>query len=1644
MSYTKGTKVWFPDKELGWISGQVTSKETNEAGQIVLSFVDEKGKESTVNASSEASLLSSEGLPPLRNPPLLENQEDLANLSNLNEPSVLHAISTRYHLHLPYTYSGIVLIAINPFYPLQIYGQDMIQSYSGRRKGELEPHLFAIAEEALDCMRRGQTAGGEVGGTADQTIVVSGESGAGKTVSAKYILRYFASVDDPTRPVRRQRQKATTNSSPSAEDAGMSEVERQMLATNPIMEAFGNAKTTRNDNSSRFGKYMEILFDKDQEIVGARIRTYLLERSRIVYQPESERNYHIFYQLCAGAPAKERKDLGLDIDPHKFNYLSQGGSKSAVIPGVDDAVEFGITQKALSTVGVSVEKQWQIFRLLAALLHLGNIQITQSRTDAMISDDDTSLAFATTLLGVPKDEFRKWTVKKQLVTRSEKIVSSLSGPGATVVRDSVAKFVYACIWEYLVAVVNESLMGEGGTAALVAEKFIGVLDIYGFEHFKKNSLEQFFINYANEKLQQQFNAHVFKLEQEEYVREKINWTFIDFSDNQPCIDVIEGKLGILSLLDEESRLPSGADASFVQKLYKQLDVPDNKKIFKKPRFGGSSFTVAHYAVDVEYEAEGFIEKNRDTVPDEHLALLQNTTNTFLKEALDAVLNPPTSASAVAAAPVAPEIPSAINKRSSILSSSHSAGRSPALASMAAPQTALTVSKKPGGRKPTLGSIFKGSLISLMDTISKTNVHYIRCIKPNEKKAAWEWDATQVLGQLRACGVLETIRISCAGYPSRWAFDDFAERYYMLIRSEHWQKELKDVCSLILDDTIKEEDKYQVGLTKIFFRAGMLAYLEALRAERLNALVTLVQKNLRRRVAANRYKALKTSTVRIQAWWRGVQARKQVETLRRETAAVKIQRVGRGFLQRQQYRQSKAAAVKIQSVVRGFQSRRAYKEQRLQLSATNLQRLCKGLLLRKRYEQEIRSVIHLQSCIRRRMARRELQKLKVEARSATKFKEISYKLENKVVELTQALQKREGEKKKLQAQIKDLEEAQAVWTGKHEEASARATELHTELQKPTVPQARFEELQRAKDSTDARLGETLKTIKEREAMVASLGEQIVSQTKLLDERQALLEQATARAADDATTLGSLRSEIAGLRESLNRANALAVLSRNAPPPTSPNLSNGLRALENGPTDISAPMEQRPSKSHNRRHSAGLAIDTGRTRDPDDQNMYDARKAQNAQNRSASVAVFAPDAVSWLKDSSGMPIGYDDPNEQIMRMLEDAEHLDEDVLTGLIKALKIPVPTLQSIPTHKEVVFPAHLIGLVTNEMWKFGLIPESERFLANVMQTIQQHVMSFQNEDAIIPGIFWLSNVHELLSFVCVAEHDIGQGIGPGQDDGIGRPFEWEDYERLVQVVKHDLDSLEYNIYHTWIAETKKKLTKMVVPALIESQSLPGFMTNEGGGRLFNRLIQGSSGPAFSMDDILNILNKIWKALKGYHMEDSVTQQVVAEILKLIGVTAFNDLLMRRNFSSWKRAMQIQYNITRLEEWCKSHDMPEGVLQLEHLMQATKLLQLKKGTQADIDIIYDVCWMLTPTQIQKLITQYHVADYETPIPSEILRAVASRISANDRSDHLLLPSETEEAGPYELPAPRDIEYLETFVPSYLNIPHIRRFAMQAAG
>ncbi|KAF9420455.1 Myosin type-2 heavy chain 1 [Podila epigama] len=1595
-TYIKGTQCWFTDDKEGWISATLTTKDVAADGKVTMTFVDENGKDHVFSSTLAKIEVSNDVLPPMRNPPLLEGTEDLTNLSFLNEPAVLSNIKTRYSHCNIYTYSGIVLIAANPFARVNLYSQDIIQAYSGRRRGELEPHLFAIAEDAYRCMIRDEK---------NQTIVVSGESGAGKTVSAKFIMRYFATADDGGK-------------STDATKAGMSETEEQILATNPIMEAFGNAKTTRNDNSSRFGKFTEIQFDKERNIIGAKIRTYLLERSRLVYQPEFERNYHIFYQLVAGAPPSEKKELDLQ-SIQQFHYLKQGGVQT--INGVDDAAEFEITQRALSTIGISVQVQWHIFRLLAALLHIGNIQVT-GRNDAIISDEDPSLIIASKVLGIPLSEFKKWLIKKQITTRSEKIVSNLKPDQSLIVRDSVAKYIYSSLFDWLVNNINASLSSEAVASKI--HSFIGVLDIYGFEHFKKNSFEQFCINYANEKLQQEFNQHVFKLEQEEYVREKIDWKFIEFSDNQPCIEMIEGKLGVLSLLDEESRMPSGSDQGWCNKLFSQLGTEKHKKWFTKPRFSNSAFTISHYAHAVTYDCDGFLEKNKDTLPDELLNLIKNSDNEFLEEVLM------TSATIGAGGSMSED------KRKSVIN-----------------------------RKPTLGAIFKGSLIQLMDTINSTNVHYIRCLKPNEAKQPWVFDAPMVLGQLRACGVLETIRISCAGYPSRWSFPEFVERYYMLVNSEHWGFDTQKMCSAILEATIKEADKYQVGLTKIFFRAGLLAYMEKLRTDKLNAYATLIQKNMRRFVCQKRYQIVRRAAIKLQCLARKLQAEKAMRELRQERSAVLLQTFLRGYVQRKKFVDNRNHVLRLQCAIRAKAARANFQTLREHAGATKIQQIWRGVMARRQYKKEIRSIILVQSCIRRNKARKALLALKAEARSVNHLKEVSYRLEGKVVELTRALDLAHQQNKSFDAQVASLESQVRSWKEKYElSQQSKSKEIALAAENPTVPKNEFETLKAANVELQSKYNESVEKVRTLDLEIAKLTESLA---KTKEEINKLAAQAKVKH-EDSETVTALKRENQYVREQLAQLSKATGRDTSSFPVTSRSMAPGSNSQ---PQSHAAPLthnhinvdkfensysfaKEAPHKTVTAlpaavavpHHANGIkatpaAPRAGRNRSnstPDiaaleNGVLFKPQKTTNSvfdnlDNHSRTAKTMSSDDWSRRLPRSRPSIHslIEQPEVEIMRILEDEEGLQEEILNGLIKSMKIPSPTLSNLPLIKEIMFPAHMIGLLTTQMWKFGYIKESERLMINVMQAIQQQSMAIVGDDTIIPCAYWLSNVHELLSLICITEQDITREELMAR---CGDDYDWSEYEQLVSTVKYELECLEYNIFHVWMKSLKKQLNKMIIPAIIESQALPGFITNDSG-RFFNKLI--GSGPTFSMDDLLMLFNKIWKAMSCYYVEHSVVRQVMTELLKMVGVTGFNDLLMRRNFCTWKRAMQIQYNITRIEEWCKGHDLPEGTLQLEHLMQATKLLQLKKASHNDIEIIYDVCWMLTPTQVQKLVQNYMIADYEVPVSPDLIKAIAQRVAANEKNDTLMLDAiSLEDAGSFETPEIRDVDLDgERYLPAWL--------------
>ncbi|XP_019883807.2 unconventional myosin-Va [Camponotus floridanus] len=928
--YIKGGRIWVPHPEKVWEAAVLL--ENYKQNQLMLKVQTEES-----NQTKTLEMKSDVDLPPLRNPDILIGKSNLTSLSFLHEPAVLHNLQIRFQRHSIYTYCGIVLVAFNPYNELHIYGNDTIWAYRGQAMGDLEPHIFAVAEEAYMKLERENH---------DQSIIVSGESGAGKTVSAKYIMRYFATIGG---------------------SATETQVEKKVLASSPIMEAIGNAKTTRNDNSSRFGKFIEIQFNEDYHITGASMRTYLLEKSRVVFQTNEERNYHIFYQMCSAAERLPQLYLSYQ---DQFHYLNQGDNPT--IDGVDDLECFDETISALTMLGFTSKQQEDMLRILAAILHLGNVEISNCKVEdakdsevdtesSYISSSDRHLLIISELLDIDIKAMRKWLCHRKIVSMREVFQKPMNVDQAIGARDALAKHIYAELFNWIVVGINNSLQSLSK-----AQYFIGVLDIYGFETFEVNSFEQFCINYANEKLQQQFNQHVFKLEQEEYLKENIEWTFIDFYDNQPCIDLIETKLGILDLLDEECRMPKGSDASWAEKLYTRCS---KSKHFEKPRFSTSAFQIRHFADLVQYETLGFLEKNRDTVIEEQVDVLRGSENKLLKQLLS--------------------------------------DGDPKLAvphirvKVSAQQNTPNVSNKQNGK--TVGSQFRDSLNTLMATLNATTPHYVRCIKPNDAKEAFLYNPTRVVQQLRACGVLETIRISAAGFPSQRIYADFFQRYGCLCQFKEIRRDdLKETCRRILARYINDEDKFKFGRTKVLFRAGQVAFLEKLRAERQRDASTMIQKTVRGFIHHNRYMKIRRSILGLQRCGRGYIARQKAKAVRRERAAIKIQARVKGWLQRRWYLQVKRTILGLQTYARGNMARVRYRIMKDHAAATVIQRFARGYLVRMACRKKLGDIIIVQSCVRRRQAKKIFRRLKAEAKSIEHVRSLNKGLEMKIITLQQKI------------------------------------------------------------------------------------------------------------------------------------------------------------------------------------------------------------------------------------------------------------------------------------------------------------------------------------------------------------------------------------------------------------------------------------------------------------------------------------------------------------------------------------------------------------------------------------------------------------------------------------------------------------------
>ncbi|KAK6162793.1 hypothetical protein DH2020_002634 [Rehmannia glutinosa] len=957
-----GSHVWVEDPELAWIDGEVLEIKGTDA-----TIVTTTGK--TVNSCSYLSIYPKD----TEAPPA--GVDDMTKLAYLHEPGVLYNLASRFALNEIYTYTGNILIAVNPFQRLpHLYDIHMMQQYKGAAFGELSPHLFAVADACYRAI---------INEHGSQSILVSGESGAGKTETTKMLMRYLAFMGGRS-------------------DTEGRTVEQQVLESNPVLEAFGNAKTVKNNNSSRFGKFVEIQFDKHGKISGAAVRTYLLERSRVCQVSDPERNYHCFYMLCA-APPEELKRFKLG-DPRKFHYLNQ--SNCYEVANVDDAREYLETRNAMDIVGINQDEQEAIFRVVAAILHLGNVEFVKgSEVDSSKLKDDKAryhLQTAAELLMCSEKALEDSLCKRVIVTPDGSITKPLDPAAAVTSRDAFAKTMYSRLFDWIVDKINNSIGQDPN-----AKSIIGVLDIYGFESFKINSFEQLCINLTNEKLQQHFNQ-------------------------------------------------------------------------------------------VTYQADQFLDKNKDYVVAEHQALLTESKCSFVANLF--------------------------------------------------PQLAEEASKQ--SKFSSIGARFKQQLQSLMETLSTTEPHYIRCVKPNTVLKPGIFENFNVLNQLRCGGVLEAIRISCAGYPTKRTFDEFIDRFGMLAPDVVDGSDEKSACIAICDRMGLRG--YQIGKSKVFLRAGQMAELDARRAEVLAHAAKRIQRQIRTFLTRKEFIILRKATINMQKLWRARLARKLYEHMRREAASIRIQKHARGHAERKSYTKLQGAAIVIQTGLRVMAARNEFRRRRQNKAATIIQTQWRSFHAISSYNRLKKSTISLQCLWRARIARKELRKLRMAARDTGALKEAKDKLEKRVDELTWRLdiekhlrmdiEEAKGQEiAKLQNALQDmqtqLQEAHAAIIHEREAAKIAIEQAPPVIKEvPVVDNAKVEQLTNQNHELEEVITELKKRVEEFEQSYSEVEKESHARLKEAEEAQMRVSQLQETIERLEVNVSNLESENQVLRQQALAASA----------------------------------------------------------------------------------------------------------------------------------------------------------------------------------------------------------------------------------------------------------------------------------------------------------------------------------------------------------------------------------------------------------------------------------------------------------------------------------------------------------------------------
>ncbi|XP_022917231.1 myosin heavy chain, muscle isoform X14 [Onthophagus taurus] len=786
--YDAKKSCWVPDDKEGFLLGEIRGTK----GDLVTVGIP-GGEEKNFKKEQVTQV----------NPPKYEKCEDMSNLTYLNDASVLYNLKQRYYHKLIYTYSGLFCVAINPYKRFPVYTNRCAKLYRGKRRNEVPPHIFAISDGAYVAMLTNHQ---------NQSMLITGESGAGKTENTKKVIAYFATVGASTKKDQQPSGKGT--------------LEDQVVQTNPVLEAFGNAKTVRNDNSSRFGKFIRIHFGPTGKLAGADIETYLLEKARVISQQPLERSYHIFYQMMSGAVKGLKEICLLSNDIYDYYYVSQG---KITIPGVMDDEELVATDEAFDVLGFTQDEKDNIYRITAAVMHMGTMKFKQRGREEQAEADGTSEGEKVAkLLGVDPALLYSGLLKPKIKVGNEFVTQGRNVNQVNYSVGAMSKAMFDRLFKWLVKKCNETL-----DTKQKRQHFIGVLDIAGFEIFDYNGFEQLCINFTNEKLQQFFNHHMFVLEQEEYTREGIVWQFIDFGmDLLACIELIEKPMGILSILEEESMFPKATDKTFEEKLNNNhLGKSPNFQKPKPPKPGqqAAHFAIGHYAGNVPYNITGWLEKNKDPLNDTVVDLYKKGTNALLVE----------------------------------IFADH-AGQS------GGGGDAKGGKRAKGSAFQTVSSLYREQLNNLMTTLRSTQPHFVRCIIPNELKQPGVIDSHLVMHQLTCNGVLEGIRICRKGFPNRMVYPDFKLRYKILNPGPVGKEKDPQKCAqLILDSSNLDSELYRLGHTKVFFRAGVLGQMEELRDDRLGKIVTWMQSWVRGYLSRKEFKKLQEQRLALQVCQRNL-------------------------------------------------------------------------------------------------------------------------------------------------------------------------------------------------------------------------------------------------------------------------------------------------------------------------------------------------------------------------------------------------------------------------------------------------------------------------------------------------------------------------------------------------------------------------------------------------------------------------------------------------------------------------------------------------------------------------------------------------------------------------------------------------------